>query len=225
MGYSLGSAGSIVTDGLEICLDPLDIDSYSRSGTVVSNLVSSTTGSLINGPTFNSEGYFELDGSNDYIDLGYVDLSEYADGITVNFWCQIHDDGNNPIFNKYASQNTGIWFETGNEVGFYGASSGWSGIDPITCNDQVGLNKWMNIACTYNKTTMKIYYAGVEQASHNKTGDMVDVNNRDLRIGSLEGVGGWMFKGKVAHYLVYSRGLTASEVLQNFNANRHRFGV
>ena len=43
-------------------------------------------------------------------------------------------------------------------------------------------------------------------------------------IGSRGGSGDW-FKGDQGPLLVYNRELTASEVLQNFNAHRGRFGV
>ena len=67
MGFSNG-AKPIVGDGLVYCVDAFDKHSYPGSGTSVTDLANGRTATLTNGPTFNSNGYWDFDGSNDYMD-------------------------------------------------------------------------------------------------------------------------------------------------------------
>ena len=55
----------IVSKGLVFCVDAKDKDSYPGSGTTWTDVVNSRPGTITNSPTFNSSGYFDLDGSND----------------------------------------------------------------------------------------------------------------------------------------------------------------
>ena len=59
----------IVTDGLVLALDTANPNSYPGSGTTWTDVVNSRPGTITNSPTFNSSGYFDLDGSNDYVDF------------------------------------------------------------------------------------------------------------------------------------------------------------
>ena len=65
MATSLGIGGQIVTDGLVLCLDAANKDSYPGSGTtwydLSGNGYNSTAAGTV-GPTFNSNGYFEFTG-------------------------------------------------------------------------------------------------------------------------------------------------------------------
>jgi len=60
----------ITTNGLVLCLDASDRNSYPGTGTtwydVSGNGYNAT---LTNGPTWSSTGYFIFDGSNDYADI------------------------------------------------------------------------------------------------------------------------------------------------------------
>ena len=62
----------IVTDGLVLCVDPANKESYPGSGTTVTDLIGNDhNGTLENGTGFNSSnfGIFTFDGANDYIEL------------------------------------------------------------------------------------------------------------------------------------------------------------
>ena len=55
----------IITDGLVLCLDAKDIKSYAGSGTTWTDRSGNDNDGSIDGATFNSNGYFGLDGTND----------------------------------------------------------------------------------------------------------------------------------------------------------------
>ena len=61
----------IITDGLVLCLDAANRQSYPGSGTVWTDLAGSNNGTLTNGPTFSSAngGSIVFDGVDDFIEL------------------------------------------------------------------------------------------------------------------------------------------------------------
>ena len=53
----------------------------------------------------------------------------------------------------------------------------------------------------------------------------LSISSQPFRIGRSVDSFWSAFTGKISHVTVYNRQLSASEVLQNFNASRARFGV
>ena len=62
--------GKIITDGLVLCLDAADRNSYVSGSSTWRDVAGSNNGTLTNGPTFSSSngGSIVFDGSNDYVE-------------------------------------------------------------------------------------------------------------------------------------------------------------
>jgi hypothetical protein len=120
--------GQIVTDGLVLCLNASDRNSY-VSGSTTWNDVSGrgNNGTLTNGPTFNSAngGSIVFDGTNDFVNCGNntsLNLNKH----TICFWFYPKDtttkeiivkssDSNNGVGPYEVFQNTGkIWYRLNN---------------------------------------------------------------------------------------------------------------
>ena len=87
----------IITDGLVLCLDAADQNSYSGSGNTWTDLSGNgNNGTLINGPTFTSENYGSIifDGSNDYMSVNN-NYNHFAE--TVIVWAK----SNTSTWNQY----------------------------------------------------------------------------------------------------------------------------
>ena len=50
------------------------------------------------------------------------------------------------------------------------------------------------------------------------------IGTGDIQLASFKGAANFL-SGDIAHTLVYNRSLTASEILENFNALKSRFGL
>ena len=63
---SLNHSPAIVTDGLVFCSDPANRRSYSGAGTSFNDLISGSSGSLVNNATYDNDGggSFLTDGAN-----------------------------------------------------------------------------------------------------------------------------------------------------------------
>ena len=88
-------SGHIVTDGLVLALDAANAKSYPGSGTTWSDLSGNrNTGTLTNGPTFNSGngGGIVFDGVDDYVDCGNSSTLQINQG-TISAWVKTSSPG------------------------------------------------------------------------------------------------------------------------------------
>ena len=80
---------NIVADGLVLALDPSSLKSYAGTGTSFYDLSgNSNHGTVINGAVYSTSlsGYFNFDGSNDYVNVPHSSSINIADNFTVCFW-------------------------------------------------------------------------------------------------------------------------------------------
>ena len=107
MAFSYGWRGpNIVKDGLVLYIDPGSPNSYfDKSSTVIKDISGNNiTGTLVNGPTFNSAngGAIVFDGSNDYVNLGINPSCYSPTGFTIDAWVKLTNNGGaNPILCIY----------------------------------------------------------------------------------------------------------------------------
>ena len=110
--------------------------------------------------------------------------------------------------------NSGSWCA----VNYGSSTEDWNGI--------VGaiINTWQHIAYVWSGTTIRFYFNGVEYT--NTRSGMVTPLGSVLTIGATawSPVYGY-FPGKINSIQAYSRALSSSEVLQNFNAQRGIYGI
>jgi hypothetical protein len=219
----------IITDGLVLYLDAANPKSYAGTGTVWNDLSRGQNhGTLVNGPTFNSAngGSIVFDGVNDY-----GTISPNSQLITTEFtksvWFNIIDipvdstirevirQGSLYFLISYrADLNPKRW-----EIGFWdslGAQNYWT---PST----LSLNIWQNITITGNGSNYGIYRNAILQASGTYSG-VYTVGTGQIFICSQNTTARFI-NSRVGLVNYYNRGLTATEVLQNFNATRSRYGV
>ena len=84
------------------------------------------------------------------------------------------------------------------------------------------LSAWNCIAETYDGTTDRLYLNGVEVGNSNINNLSIPTSS-NLILGKRPSAG--VYGGQIAQVKVYNKELTASEVQQNFNAHRGRFGI
>ena len=222
---------SIITNGLVLYLDAANKQSYvsgSTSWIDVSN--NNNNGTLTNGPTFNtgSGGSIVFDGNNDYVETGYVFPSSTS--YTMAVWAKSSRTGFSNRLMGNADSTVGL---TGTDI-IWGASSSTNIyiVRRVGSNDSnrdintnfSGLNVgWHYICVTYDNTGVgMILYVDTTSIATNTT--LGFTSSLTFRIGR-DGNGSDAFNGNVAIVQIYNRALSASEVLQNYNATKGRFGL
>ena len=223
----------IVTDGMVLCVDAADKNSYPGSGTTCNNLVSTTnTGTFEQGASFSTDqkGAFNFDGTNDYIDID-PPIPQATTEVTINAWFKAtgasgtnNDVAGGFIFGGNSGMNHGpiLTYSWANQQVLFSIyiNQGFSfatGVSQNTIHNACG---------TFNRPTGKVYINGVKEVEDTKDYDVTYQNSTDgNRIGMWGTVGGYPrnFKGQIYLVQVYNRELSADEVLQNYNAQKSRF--
>lgn len=208
-------APPIVQDGLLFYLDAGNASSYPGSGTTMTDLSGNGyNGILTNGPTYDSGngGTIVLDGSNDYINVTGLDLRR---NFSLEIWVKfdIAARTNGLFFQGINDTNQSINVRqetTTTEFSMYNNDYGVS----FTATSDV----WYHYVVTYNHSspyTKKIYRNGVLIGASGTQGQYAGTGN--LLIGST-------MDGNMAIVRAYSKILSTSEIEQNFNAQKSRFG-
>jgi hypothetical protein len=229
---TLNGGPGIVTDGLVLCLDAANPASYTSGSTVWNDLSrSQLSGSLVNGPTFSSAngGSIVFDRGNDTVLVDNIPINtNLLEGNTVEQWTYWKGGrGEMPFswfnipFSIFIS-NSGFGFNNGSSL-VYGTP-------------QTGLsNIWIH--CVYffpnnwstRRNDAQLWINGEQRAITLFAGGFANrtiPNPATISIGSgyNNAIGSYDFNGNIATTKIYNRALTADEVLQNFNAQKSRFG-
>ena len=218
-----GGQGNIVTNGLVLNLDAANPRSYlpPYNGTTWFNLASSSTnGTLTNGPTFNtgSGGNIVFDGVDDSC-LGSILVPS---SFTVNFWfkpLQLRDY--NPGFQINAWGDF-VWHTTATGQIYCGTDLN-NRFDPNSPGCGIGavvVNVIHNFTYTYTAGRGTLY----------KNGNLIVTSNNQLTptsAGTIKTYSSPYSPSNTNVYIfqVYNRALSASEINQNFQATRARFGI
>jgi hypothetical protein len=227
--------GNIVRDGLVLDLDAAKRDSYPGSGTSWRDIAGGViTGSLINGPTFdtNNGGSIVFDGVNDYVDCEVISpLPSGTQNRTIQVWVNYSLEFVPPILTAisgYGVNGTGQLFQlsvggttfSNDKLFLWGSSNNY--VSTFSLDREI----WTNVAVTVTTgitfPRITIYKNGISD-----NGAEVNINTRSTNnysIGNNVGFGS-RFKGKISQNLVYNRALSAAEILQNYNATKGRYGL
>ena len=221
MGMSYGitaeTGNNIQTKGLSFYVDAAYKKSYPGSGTTWSDLVGTNNGTLTNSPTFDSSGYFTFDGTNDYVALSNsINLTNH----TVSIWCNVTATTTHKYiidFRDGSQDGVIIWSSTSETINYR--------INDATTLTTDGnySSSWININGTYDGATQKLYINGtlLKNQDISKTVNVTQA----AAIGTFAASPNYYFKGSIANMYVYSRALTAGQILQNYNAVKDRFGL
>lgn len=217
----------ITIDGLVLCLDAANPKSYIGSGTSWVDLSgNSGTGTLTNGPVFNSSntGVIQFDGVNDYISGVNNSTVSTTGDMTEEAWFYVTSTPSDwvRVFGKGDTTNRtyGLWINVGSALFLYQRYGG-SSIN-IQASRTVSLNTWYHMVGTSSGTSHVLYLNGVSIA--NGSGGSTFYSSTDPYTVGYAGFHTYI-PGYVASAKLYNRALSASEVLQNYNATRTRYGI
>jgi hypothetical protein len=215
---------NIVTSGLVNYLDAGYNASYPGSGTTWNNIsgVSGGTGTLVNGPTYSTDGGGSIvfDGVDDTISIPYDTNIDPTEGITIEVWCYPTDLTTiqyQELFRKDSSPGRQLFSfqQYGTILSFGTWTTGYDELD-LTILPSNYVNRWNHFVATYRNGYKAIYVNGILLGFNTITGNLTK-SNATSYIGSSTNSSEF-FKGNYANYKMYNRSLTQSEILQNYQA-------
>lgn len=189
---------------------------------------SAQVGHLNFGLEINSLGELELDGTDDYMTFTGITGHQLPYG-TIEVWCNpSNTSGQNYVVAIGENQVTGasraimiadgIWY-----VINYGSSTEdwWTGVSAPT-------NTWMHAAYTWYGTSCRFYLNGTEYTA-TRSG-LVTPQGTRLTVGTPAwdwglGSSSYNFNGKIGSVKAYSKGLTQTEIQNNYNRTKSQYGL
>lgn len=206
----------IVTNGLVLHLDAGIPESYPKSGTTWFDLSGNgNNGTFVNGPTYSSDngGVIVLDGIDDYIDIS-LNLTNTT--YTVMGAARYVVAGGRTFSGQNNNWLMGHW--NGSTQNHF--ANGWVsdvGAGPSDTN-------WRLYAATgnYSADSWAFYINGALNAGPNSAGSN---GPNGFSIGRHAPSNSEYSNSHISFLICYNRVLSATEITQNFNAQRARFGV
>ena len=222
----------LVTDGLVFCLDAGNSKSYVSGSSTWNDLGSnSNNGTLTNGPAYTSSfgGSIVFDGIDDYV-LGASNLSISGDAsFTISYFAI----WNGSVFSTDYPSGVG---NNSTGVTNQGLSTTWNSgrialdfwVNRFRDNTSLSVQTWYNVAFTKTPgligSTTKLYVNAQERVGTVEgTNTTPNITISPFIIGRLDATR-W-FNGRISNIQIYNRALSASEILQNYNATKGRFGL
>ena len=212
----------IVENGLVLALDAGNLKSYPSpfTGTTWTDLSGrGNTGTLTNVPTYNSAngGSIVFNGTNQSVST--LLSTNTLNNITQSVWFKWNGTNQtNLIIYLGDSSNNGF----GLYIGTISTPSNllsvlYGGVAFNALSSYVTLTtNWTNFVITRDSTTTSLYQNGSLFAS---------ATNTPATGASYSFIGNSNAGGNISSISFYNRALTATEIQQNFNATRSRFGI
>ena len=228
---------NIVTNGLKMCIDPANNRSYSGTGLGVYDLspVSGITYSIVDQASWNTSnnGSFIFPSP-----IGNATASRVQSNtaqnlntaeMTIDVWFKrtVTNNSYNMVWNAYLPY---LSFNSSNYFLFSWTAAGTQ--KTLLSTRTYSNNVWYNVCCTLTQDVTsgtsigKIYVNGIlESESPTYTG-VTQVSSTVIPFV----LGNWTttsypFVGSISCFKLYNRILTDSEILNNFNALKGRFGL
>jgi len=229
--------GGIVTDGLILYLHPQLKDCWNGSSTSITDLVAGQSCTATD-LTADADGNFVFNGSTSKIDTNnsYIDngtaytLSSTEDDYTLEAWIYVEtSQGTTTDADSIIGSTTsyGVGMQVGISAGsprinfaarstsnFYGTAFNYNQWYHVVWAHETGVDTtvYMNATVDVSPTSVSSYSIGGSSWGN------ITIGNSSARITGF-------YDGKMGPVRMYKRALTSSEVSQNFNASKARYGL
>ena len=179
----------------------------------------------LNGPTSNvsNKGNILFNGSSDYVTgIGSSIVPTSTAPYTVSVWCYRNTNNLNSkeLLAQWTSANSSNSFFFGFNNSNVRFTDNWN---DVVVSGAGNTNVWMNLVGVYTVSNAYIYLNGVLAAT--KGSGFTYTGTGPLIIGRQGELNGEYFDGRISNVLIYNRALAASEISQNYEADKTRFGL
>lgn len=245
------SDNNIITDQLALSLDVDDSSSWPGSGTTwfdvsgnnedftLENLDTSTDGQLMTFDASNERAERNTSTSN----LS-VSGSTYEAWVNVNWALGAGNEGRGVVIAHFADSLSpkadGVFFqlEDRGSVTTYPQGSivlalrnnddAFSQFQLTTNNRNWSANTWHHVVVSWDNTAAEVYEDGIQLAT--KSNSKIPPSSLDrLTVGNMDvdfvDINPFHINGAIPIFRAYNKKLTSAEVLQNYNAEKSRFGL
>jgi len=236
----------VITDGLVLRLDAGDSNSYPGSGTTWNDISGNGFNATMSGSVAYSSSlpasFQYVNATNNYF-LGNNDLTgSIVNGVTISSWVKINNNAvRSVIFSKYNSSGIpGYVLEAGTVGGLWTntlrlfiqgtlvIASDYRGVANAITQGAICL---VSATFDYATKTTAMYINATAISATQVGGNQANISSDWYKSTPLYRVGSYRPIENVDaamnqyNLIVYNRALTASEILQNYNAQKSSFGL
>ena len=211
-----------VRDGLVLYLDAANARSYPRTGNTWFDRSGNGNDGTFAGDVRYSESNFgslTFDGTDDYVPIGSTGFPTLSSAGTLSAWARTNTiTGSFSFIVSYGGTSTNV-------ARFLGINSStflFGGYANDISASGVPLNTWFNMAGVYTGTNALMYVNGVLVSG--PTAKSWSTNSGNASVGRQTN-GGEYWNGNIAQVSIYNRALSATEIAQNYNALKGRYGL
>ena len=224
----------IVTDGLVLCLDAADRNSYPGSGSTWYDLSGNDNHGTLSGNLDSSDwsnGAFTFSG-NEWVQNNSFSVTPQNNELSICLWYLVSSNANEKMVidlcntsnttvnrdrfsirhNWSAISRTSFYFKNSSNTFYY-----------TNLPNQIDINTWTHIGYSKISNVIYAYLNGNLVNSKSVAGNIAAINR--LLIGQDNLFGSNKLSGKVSSVSIYDHGLYGDEILQNYNATKGRFGL
>jgi hypothetical protein len=225
-----------ITSNLVLYYDPSNVSSYLGSGTTINDLSGNGLNGSMSGITFTSP-YFTYNGTSSQVRVSDNPLLEPGSGDwTMEVWVNQSVSGGDVVLGKF--DNDGLASDVSYSIrttgtAYYaqiGSGSGSGSSLFVDSTRYTGTtNTWYQLVYVFKNggtKTLETFVNGTSIGSVSHSLASILNSTNPLYIGSYNGgeYSQW-FDGKIGITRLYNDALTSSEVLQNFNADKSKYGL
>ena len=226
VGWTSSLPSSYVTENLQFYVDAGLPSSYSGTGTTWYDISGNSRNLTMNSLSYSSNdgGYIIFDGSHTADSVATYSIN-FSNGFTVESVAKFSGSGQEGLFAfngngefiNVQAQETNIRWEVDQGSSFETTNSLTS-------------STWYHVTCVYEGTsngssaTARIYINGVENNTGSLYADRTGTSQSQTSNFEL-GLHDNYLNGNIALSRMYNKVLSPSEVLQNFNYTKNRFGL
>jgi hypothetical protein len=164
--------------------------------------------------SFDSNAQMSFDGTDDFIDTNFSPTSINYPTIEAVVYRNTATGRYEAIIQNNVDSDDALYVFPNGTLGFWPCAGS---------SLSVPTGQWSYVAVSYNGTTLTFCVNGTIQVVTTTCADIMDWDF--LRIGAHGSGDGERWIGKIAIAKVYNRALTSSELYQNYNAIKTRFGI
>lgn len=217
----------IVKGGLVFYMDAANPNCYISGNTTCNDLISNVSGTLINGTGFSTEnnGSWSFDGSDDNISCDSINEINNVTSLTFSFWGKKNGSGEVLGFNTIQNVSTDkvvlYWWLNG--FVYFACRNGASNVSPsISLSYDTDWHYFVGVYV--GGSTLKLYVDG--ELSDTESGAPASLSSNigdNLTIGYVNNSD--YSKGNISNVKIYNKELSQTEITQNYNTLKGRFGL
>jgi hypothetical protein len=210
--------GNTIKDGLVLSLDAAKRDSYPGSGTTWRDISGFNRNCTLQNGTYysfdNSMSSMYLDGINDYFSTPVLNV---ASNFTIVSWIMLNPGFG--VLNNIVGGSNVVWYPAiySSRASWY-TGTGWRSGSTIFV-----ANRWYQVCFRLDNSTGSARHSIYVNGQREYMGTDTYSSGTLYYIGTI---GGSRFlNGRISYFQLYNIALSDSEVLQNYNSVKGRYGL